>query len=579
MPRTTDAENFCMVYYPDRPKQGGFTVQKVELRSDIIRKLERCGAFKPAPTPTDTKKEKYTDADYLGYYGSQDYKKKDYKSAEDLFKQALALEPNNESVNRSIAMLYEDQERWPEVIPARKRLAAVKPDDAANWFHLGNAQRHVKLFSDAVESFARTIRLEPDAQNWYFLGLTYNDLKQYDKAILAYHEALKLDDKHALANYNLGLALYGAKRYGDAVDAFQRSISLKVDGPEYVYSWIGDSYAMLKMWDAALAASKEAVRLKPDYDYAVNLLGTSQFWLKRYTDALTSFQTAIRLKPNTALYQQNLGNTYVALGRKTEALALQQKLKTLDAEKAQELLDNIDSNGHAQTQTNSGSVKGAAAQPNKPPAKGTPAHKPGTVASRPKETPASKDVAPLVAQAKRSWDAKDYANAIETSKKAIALDPNSVDAWGYLAMSYHDSEKWQLAADAFPKYVALAKPESSPYRLWADCYLELKQFDKAAALFEKALPLAVDDDEKFDTLFKLGDAYFDAENYAKALEPMRQASLHDPKDADALFELGICYTETGKKAEAQEILKRLEPINLSAAHTLQMAIAMMGIKR
>src|ERR1043166_1289542 len=45
MPRTTDAENYRMVFYPDRPKQGGFTVQRVELKSEIIKKLQACGAF------------------------------------------------------------------------------------------------------------------------------------------------------------------------------------------------------------------------------------------------------------------------------------------------------------------------------------------------------------------------------------------------------------------------------------------------------------------------------------------------------------------------------------------------------
>lgn len=38
-------QNYCLVYYPDRPKQGGFIVQKTELRSDIIKTLNACGAL------------------------------------------------------------------------------------------------------------------------------------------------------------------------------------------------------------------------------------------------------------------------------------------------------------------------------------------------------------------------------------------------------------------------------------------------------------------------------------------------------------------------------------------------------
>ncbi len=42
-PPTPPEKDYCQVYYPDRPKSGGFIVQKVELRSDIVKKLQTCG--------------------------------------------------------------------------------------------------------------------------------------------------------------------------------------------------------------------------------------------------------------------------------------------------------------------------------------------------------------------------------------------------------------------------------------------------------------------------------------------------------------------------------------------------------
>jgi len=44
-PPTQPKDDYCLVYYPDRPKQGGFVVQTTELRSDLIKKLQPCGAF------------------------------------------------------------------------------------------------------------------------------------------------------------------------------------------------------------------------------------------------------------------------------------------------------------------------------------------------------------------------------------------------------------------------------------------------------------------------------------------------------------------------------------------------------
>lgn len=42
---TQPNDDYCLVSYPDRPKQGGFTVQTTVLRGDLIKKLQACGAL------------------------------------------------------------------------------------------------------------------------------------------------------------------------------------------------------------------------------------------------------------------------------------------------------------------------------------------------------------------------------------------------------------------------------------------------------------------------------------------------------------------------------------------------------
>jgi hypothetical protein len=46
VPPTQPADDYCQVYYPDRPKRNGFTAMATELRGDLIKKLQACGAFK-----------------------------------------------------------------------------------------------------------------------------------------------------------------------------------------------------------------------------------------------------------------------------------------------------------------------------------------------------------------------------------------------------------------------------------------------------------------------------------------------------------------------------------------------------
>lgn len=41
-PPTQPDQNYCQVSYPDRPKRGGFEASGVELRGDLIKKLQQC---------------------------------------------------------------------------------------------------------------------------------------------------------------------------------------------------------------------------------------------------------------------------------------------------------------------------------------------------------------------------------------------------------------------------------------------------------------------------------------------------------------------------------------------------------
>src|SRR5262249_57306149 len=54
-PPTKPEDDYCRVSYPDRPLRNGFRVETVELLSDVIKKLQSCGASNaPAPVTPST---------------------------------------------------------------------------------------------------------------------------------------------------------------------------------------------------------------------------------------------------------------------------------------------------------------------------------------------------------------------------------------------------------------------------------------------------------------------------------------------------------------------------------------------
>ncbi|MEP6912817.1 MAG: hypothetical protein ABI923_08690 [bacterium] len=44
-PPTLPDKDYCQIYYPDRPKRDGFDASATELRGDLIKKLQACGAL------------------------------------------------------------------------------------------------------------------------------------------------------------------------------------------------------------------------------------------------------------------------------------------------------------------------------------------------------------------------------------------------------------------------------------------------------------------------------------------------------------------------------------------------------
>jgi tetratricopeptide (TPR) repeat protein len=664
---TKPEDDYCQVYYPDRPKTGGFEAMGTVLRGDVIKTLSACGALKTQvsdePSEVDESVVEFHRGDALfkradyasalphfkhsnelarssaayAMIGITEYHLKQYTDAIGSLKEAIKMAPDSPEVHYWLGMSYKDRAKdtkesadYANAEGEFRTVLRLKPDYKAIYYWLGTVLYIEHKNAEALQAFQQALRLEPTSEpTKYLMGFTYvelgrkedamqvyrellsvdpksaddllkrinegpvtskapapgtfefylneagkyRDKKDYPKAIENYKRAIFLKPSSAVAQLNLGFCYYKLNQYQAALAPLQQAVKLAPKDNDNQF-WLGVTYYKLKQYqqakatlqeairldptseashynlgetylygfqqyDKAAAEYSEAIRLDPKDDFAYNQLGLAYLWQDKFADALAQFQTAYRLKRNdpdgSPQYLQNIGIAYFRFGKKAEASRIYDQLRPLDAKMAKELLDLIN----------------------------------GTSASATNSSPAAKGAAELVAQAKKYVDADDYANAIETSKKLIALDPRSADGWGFLALSYKETKKWQLAIDAFAKYIALTKPDSSAYRLYAECYIELEQYDKAIPLFQRALALDVTPDDKADTLFKIGDAYYEMNDYAKALEPFRQVTVLTPKDDDALYHLGMCYMGLGKKAEAQQVQKKLETMNRISAGNLQ----------
>jgi Flp pilus assembly protein TadD len=92
-----------------------------------------------------------------------------------------------------------------------------------------------------------------------------------------------------------------------------------------------------KRFPAAVASFRRAVEVRPNFPEAWNELGFALRQTGKYEEALRAYDQALKLRPNFPEALEYLGEAYAKLGRLGDARAVLQRLKPLDAARAQEL--------------------------------------------------------------------------------------------------------------------------------------------------------------------------------------------------------------------------------------------------
>jgi Flp pilus assembly protein TadD len=203
------------------------------------------------------------------------------------------------------------------------------------------AHRQVSFWNNSFTLFSHAIEV---TQNNYIahnnLGVACNSIGRYQDAVEAYKQAIKIKPDYAEAHYNLGVTYGILGRSKDEIEKYKLAIKIR---PAYVKAYynLGVSYKDLGRYKEAIEVYKQAIKIKPDYAEAHLNLGAVYYTLGRYGEAIEAYKQAIRIKSDFAMAHYALGAAYIVTGNKNSALEECKILKTLNAEKANELFKLI----------------------------------------------------------------------------------------------------------------------------------------------------------------------------------------------------------------------------------------------
>lgn len=188
---------------------------------------------------------------------------------------------------------------------------------------------------------------------------------------------------------------------------------------------------------------------------------------------------------------------------------------------------------------------------------------------------------------------------------AFLLASSVLSAQGDFAkgISFYKQGQYQKAIEQFEPLVEENPDYEAGFRVLGDCYLQLKQYSKAASAFRKAMELDGDQfvshyglavahfnqgqhrdaiaaliraerlakapREQYQLAQLRGSAYYNIEDYAKAIEDLQKAASIQRGDFNDILQLGISYYRTGNYEQARQRLEQAASLNPSSGEPMR----------
>src|SRR5262249_53318547 len=248
----------------------------------------------------------------------------------------------------------------------------------------------------------------------------------------------------------------------------------------------------------ALKAAKEAVRLNPNSAEAQYELGIAYNRLSRYEEAIDPFKKAISLKPDYEDAYGALGMAYHQISQFDEEInTYRQGLEKFpDSIK---LLDGL---------------------------------------------------------SRIFIDTHRYGEGLEIVKRLIELIPDGAHYYYTLAWLYFKTGKESETVATLLQAIKIEPKDLAMYNLLGAVYNKQMRYTDAIAAYKQALSLAPDQPLKGTIYVDLGETYFKVNQFAEAIEALKEGIKLTSSRIDAYCHLGDAYAVMGRYEEALDAYKQ-----------------------
>jgi len=200
--------------------------------------------------------------------------KEDNARAQELVKQAIALDPNYAAAYAELS---------------REIMLDV-------W--LGASKSPQESLMKAVELAKRALELDKSMASAHgLLGQYFTMLRQHEKGITEAQKAVDLDPSSSRAHFALAFTLNFAGRHEEAIPHFEKAIRLNPFGPPNFWHHLAIAYHHTEQYDKAIAALKRTLRVEPKDVLAYIILTSTYMRAGREEEGRATAAEILKIDP------------------------------------------------------------------------------------------------------------------------------------------------------------------------------------------------------------------------------------------------------------------------------------------
>lgn len=245
----------------------------------------------------------------------------DAAGAEAIYRQILAVAPEQADALHLLAVACRQQGRLDEALPLFERCAKLAPRHADLLTNYGEALLAAGQAAAGEQQLRKALAIQPrHPQALNNLGLALQAQGRLEQAVAAGRRAVDAQPQHANARNNLGNYLLALGRSGDAIEHFHLAQQLDPGQAEIAANLVlaleqaGQQQEALRTAETMIASHSSHARLRSS-------IGRLLWRQQRLAEAIAQFNEALRLDGKDAGTWCNFGLALHDAGQPLEALA------------------------------------------------------------------------------------------------------------------------------------------------------------------------------------------------------------------------------------------------------------------